>query len=84
MKMIGKVRRLRLCNQLSHREIAKRTGLSRNTVKKWRKARLPCADVRASEGHGKLTGFEPALHQALTTDSPRPKQRWRSGRALFA
>ena len=38
MEMIGKVRRMKLREQLSHSEIAKRTGLSRNTVKKWLKA----------------------------------------------
>ena len=38
MDMIGKVRRMKLRDQLSLSEIAKRTGLSRNTVKKWLKA----------------------------------------------
>ncbi|MGJ2408963.1 helix-turn-helix domain-containing protein, partial [Salmonella enterica subsp. enterica serovar Paratyphi A] len=38
MDMIGKVRRMRLRDQLSLSEIARRTGLSRNTVKKWVKA----------------------------------------------
>ena len=38
MEMIGKVRRMKLREQLSNSEIAKRTGLSRNTVKKWLKA----------------------------------------------
>ena len=38
MEMIGKVRRMKLRDQLSNSEIAKRTGLSRNTVKKWLKA----------------------------------------------
>lgn len=36
--MIGKVRRMKLRDQLSNSEIAKRTGLSRNTVKQWLKA----------------------------------------------
>lgn len=85
MDMIGKVRRMRLRDQLSLSEIAKRTGLSRNTVKKW--LRAPSDVVPKYERvklDGKLTAFEPALHQALTTDSHRPKQARRSGRALFA
>ena len=85
MDMIGKVRRMRLRDKLSLSEIAKRTGLSRNTVKKWLKA--PSDVVPKYERvklDGKLTAFEPALHQALTTDSHRPKQGRRSGRALFA
>lgn len=75
MDMIGKVRRMRLRDQLSLSEIAKRTGLSRNTVKKWLKA--PGDVVPKYERvklDGKLTAFEPILHQALTTDSHRPKQ----------
>ncbi len=38
MDMIGKVRRMKLRDQLSLSEISKRTGLARNTVKKWLKA----------------------------------------------
>ena len=38
MAMIGKVRRMKLREQLSNSEMAKRTGLSCNTVKKWLKA----------------------------------------------
>jgi transposase len=37
MKMMGKVRRMSLRDGLSRSEIAKRTGLSRNTVRKWLK-----------------------------------------------
>ena len=68
MDMIGKVRRMKLRDQLSLSEIAKRTGLSRNTVKKWLKA--PSEAVpRYERAHvqGKLTAFEPSLDQALTT-----------------
>ena len=38
MDMIGKVRRMKMRDGLTHSEIARRTGLSRNTVKKWLKA----------------------------------------------
>jgi len=38
MEMMGRVRRMKLRDGLSNSEIAKRTGLSRNTVKKWLKA----------------------------------------------
>ena len=40
MEMLGKVRRMHYRDGLSHSEISRRTGLSRNTVKKWLKA--PC------------------------------------------
>lgn len=59
MDLIGKVRRMKLRDQLSNSEIAKRTGLSRNTVKKWLKAP---GDVipryRRQSRDGKLTPFE--------------------------
>ncbi len=35
MEMLGKVRRMHVRDKLSVREIAKRTGLSRNTLQKW-------------------------------------------------
>ena len=35
MDMIGKIRRLHARDKLSQREIARKTGLSRNTVSKW-------------------------------------------------
>ena len=38
MDMIGKIRRMKMRDQLSDGEICRRTGLARNTVKKWLKA----------------------------------------------
>ena len=35
MDMLGKVRRMRMRNKISISEIAKHTGLARNTIKKW-------------------------------------------------
>ena len=75
MDMIGKVRRMRLRDQLFLSEIAKRTGLSRKTVKKLLRAPSDVASkYERVKLDGKLTASEPALHQALTTDSHRPKQ----------
>ena len=74
MEMIGKVRRMKLRDKLSNSEIAKRTGLSRNTVKKWLKApgdQFP--RYRRESSDGKLTPFEATLEQALKADSHRPK-----------
>jgi transposase len=85
MDMIGKVRRMKLRDQLSVGEICRRTGLARNTVKKWLKAP---ADVtpkyERKQSEGKLTAFEAALVQALRTDAHRPKHARRSGKALYA
>lgn len=85
MDMIGKVRRMKLRDQLSLSEISKRTGLARNTVKKWLKApgdEPPKYERRATER--KLMAFEGTLHQALAADAHRPKQSRRSARALFS
>jgi len=35
MDMLGKVRRMKMREKLTISEIAKRTGLARNTVKRW-------------------------------------------------
>ncbi|MGK2952847.1 MAG: IS21 family transposase [Thiobacillus sp.] len=85
MDMIGKVRRMKLRDQLSLSEISKRTGLARNTVKKWLKApgdEPPKYERRAVER--KLAAFEGTLHQALAADAHRPKQSRRTARALFS
>jgi hypothetical protein len=50
MDMIGKVRRMKLRDQLSDGEICRRTGLARNTVKKWLKAPGVGTVVFALEG----------------------------------
>ncbi len=85
MEMIGKVRRMRLRDRLSLSEIARRTGLSRNTVKKWLKepeAAMPKYQRRDTAG--KLTAFEAQLQEALQGDARRPKRDRRTSRALFA
>ena len=88
MEMLGKVRRMYLRDKLSLHEISKRTGLSRNTLRKW--VRRPAAEVvaapryRRSEVPSKLTPFHAALELALTADAHRIKQNRRTAKALFA
>ena len=85
MDMIGKVRRMKLRDQLSDGEICRRTGLARNTVKKWLKAPGDITPkYERKKADGKLTPFVPVLEQALRTDGHRAKHARRSGRALFA
>ena len=63
MEMIGKIRRMYLRDKLSLHEITKRTGLSRNTVRRW--LRSPKEAVpptyRRREGQCKLTAFHELL-----------------------
>ncbi|WP_326941271.1 helix-turn-helix domain-containing protein, partial [Actimicrobium sp. GrIS 1.19] len=35
MEMLGRIRRMHLRDKLSLHEITKRTGLSRNTIRRW-------------------------------------------------
>ena len=84
MDMLGKVRRMRMRDSISISAIAKRTGLARNTIKKWLKAPgsvvpkyLRAKDLR------KISSFEPVLLQALKADQLRHKDSRRTGRALF-
>jgi transposase len=88
MEMLGKVRRMYLRDKLSLHEISKRTGLSRNTLRKW--VRRPEAEVvaapryRRGEVRSKLTPFHAALELALTADAHRIKQNRRTAKGLFA
>ena len=41
MEMMGKIRRMYFRDKLSLHEIAKRTGLARNTIRKWVRVRIP-------------------------------------------
>jgi len=86
MEMIGKIRRMYLRDKMSLHEITKRTGLSRNTVRKWLrspKETLPPTYRRRKEP-GKLGVFHEALEQALKADSHRLKQNRRTAKDLFA
>ena len=63
MEMLGRVRRMHVRDKISVREIAKRTGLSRNTLRKWlRNAEQVEEPIysRAS-GFGKLAAYTDEL-----------------------
>src|SRR5574338_767347 len=85
MEMLGKVRRMHYRDGLSRSEIARRTGLSRNTVKKWLRAPEAAEPrYRRTESPGKLGPFHEVLVRALETDARRPKRDRRTAKALFA
>lgn len=86
MEMLGKVRRLHLRDKLSLHEIAKRTGLSRNTVRKWLRTAEEVAEpaYHRKAKPGKLTPFHDMLELALKADAHRIKQNRRTAKALFA
>ena len=83
MDMIGRIRRLHGRDKLSEREIARMTGLSRNTISKWLRGPLNEAPkYRRQARANKLSAFETALKQALIADARRPKHERRTARAL--
>ena len=85
MEMIGKVRRMHRRDKKSVREIAKATGLSRNTVAKWLQASVEDRPkYRRTLQPTKLTPFHEAIKQALTVDARRPKRERRTALALHA
>lgn len=86
MEMIGKIRRMHLRDKLSFHKIAERTGLSRNTIRRWLRNTGVAAPPKYSRSKqpGKLSAFHAALEQALKADSHRPKQNRRTGLDLFA
>ena len=85
MNMIGKVKRLRLRDGLSISEICRRTGLSRNTVKRWLKAEEGAEPKYQRKAVVTLlTAYEDQLLQWLEADAWRPKRDRRTVLALFA
>jgi transposase len=83
--MLGKVRRMHYRDGLSRSEIARRTGLSRTTVKKWLRAGEEVEPrYRRESAPGKLSPFHEVLLRALEADARRPKRDRRTAKALFA
>ena len=86
MEMIGKIRRMFFRDKKSLHEIAKRTSLSRNTIRKWIRSTEDVAEpaYQRSQMPGKLTAFHESLEQALKADSLRHKQNRRTAKDLYA
>ena len=81
MALLGKIRRMYYRDKLSLSEIARRTSLSRNTVKKWLRApEGASAAYRRESTPGKLGPYQATLIQALEADARRPKRDRRASR----
>ncbi len=85
MDMIGRIRRLHSRGKKSEREIARLTGLSRNTISKWLREPIETAPrYRRSEGTTTLAPFHETLKLSLKVDLRRPLHGRRTAKALFA
>jgi len=86
MEMLGKIRRMYFRDKQSLHEIAKRTGLSRNTIRRWVRAPKEAAPpkYRREKVPGKLAAFHAVLEQALKADGHRTKQNRRTAKDLLA
>lgn len=84
MHMVGRIRRLHSRGKKSAREIARITGLSRNTVAKWLQgpAEAP-PKYQRSAGTTKLEPYHERLKLALKADARRPAKSRRTAKALF-
>ena len=84
MAMLGKIRRMYFRDKLPVSEIARRTSLSRNTIKKWLRS-LDGAEpkYRRQRGEKKIGPFEAQLKKALETDAHRPKRDRRTAKKLW-
>ena len=85
MELLGKIRRMHVRDKMSVRAIAKRTGLSRNTLQKWLQApeEVEVPKYVRAKGFSKLGAFVDELEQSLKADAHRHKQDRRTGKALF-
>lgn len=72
-------------DKLSLHEFTKRTGMSRNTGRRWLRTaeEVKIPTYSRATGFSKLGGFIAELEQALKADASRNKQDRRTGRALF-
>lgn len=83
MDVLGKIRRWHFRDGLSIRQIAKRTTLSRTTIRKY--LRDPQAELEYSRRArvSKLDDYEPTLRLWLKQDAALPRKQRRSGQRLF-
>ncbi|HFX2940244.1 TPA: helix-turn-helix domain-containing protein, partial [Pseudomonas aeruginosa] len=84
MVMLAKIRRMHFRDGLPLREIAKRTGLSRNTIRRWLRSGQsePVYPRRASPS--RLDPYRSQLETWLRADSHRPRREQRTAKVLFS
>jgi transposase len=85
MAMYAKVRRMRLRDGLSISEIARRTSLSRNTIKAWLRAPVRREmQYRRRAGPTVIGPYATVLREALEADARRARRERRTARKHYA
>ena len=82
MGLLNVIRRLALREQVSIREIARRTGLSRNTIKKYLKAGTVEPKFAVPERPSKLDPFADKLAVWLKTETAKSRKQRRTLKQL--
>ena len=84
MGMLAKIRRMRLRDGLSIRELSRRTGLSRNTVRQWvRQDGVTQPKYPKREAASAVDAWAQHLASALKADAHRPVRERRTAKMLF-
>lgn len=74
VELLSVIRRWHLRDQMSIREIAKRTGLSRNTIKKYLRSDIVIPQYMGQGRVSKLSPYLDKLQQWLKTESNRGRK----------
>jgi transcriptional regulator with XRE-family HTH domain len=84
MDLLSVIRRWALRDELSIREIARRTSLSRNTIRKYLRSDVVEAPFKTPDRASKLDEFAGKLSGWLKTEASKPRKQKRTLKRLHA
>ena len=84
MALLSVIRRWALRDQLSIREIARRTGLSRNTIRKYLRSGAVEPTFKVPDRPSKLDAFADQLVRWLESEASKPRKQKRTIKQLHA
>ena len=84
MALLGVIRRWALRDHLSIREIARRTGLSRNTIRKYLRSDVVEPKFKVPDRPSKLDAFADRLAGWLKAEANKPRKQKRTLKQLHA
>jgi transcriptional regulator with XRE-family HTH domain len=84
MELLSVIRRWALRDQLSIREIARRTGLSRNTIRKYLRGEVVEPAFKLPERPSKLDAFAVKLSDWLKFEAGKSRKQRRTVKQLHA